>query len=101
MDILVSAKNQDGKDSLHYARESIMVIVDSSGISRRLFCLVTILWCSVMVIPPGEGKYCQRYCEEICSVDVICIIYRADFTRISVTSTLKWSKRDVERRSWT
>ena len=57
MDILVSAKNQDGKDSLHYARESILVIVDSSGISRRLFCLVTILWCSVMVIPPGEGKH--------------------------------------------
>ena len=28
MDILVSAKNQDGKDPLHYARESIMVIVD-------------------------------------------------------------------------
>ena len=101
MDILVSAKNQDGKDSLHYARESIMVIVDSSGISRRLFCLVTILWCSVMMIPPGEGKYCQRYSGDICSVDVICIIDRADVTRISVTSTLKWSKRDVERRSWT
>ena len=28
VDILVSAKNQDGKDELHYARESIMVIVD-------------------------------------------------------------------------
>ena len=28
LDSLVSAKNQDGKDPLHYARESIMVIVD-------------------------------------------------------------------------
>ena len=101
MDILVSAKNQDGKDSLHYVREYILVIVDSSGISRRLLCLVTILWCSVMMIPPGEGKYCQRYCGDMCSVGVICIIYLADFTRISVTCTLKWSKREVERRSWT